>query len=40
MSDGLVLARNVGYEDWARRPASTDAMAAPPIRPMSTTTLR
>jgi hypothetical protein len=39
-SDGLVLARNVGYEDWVRRPASIDAMAMPPIRPMSRTTLR
>ena len=40
MSDGLVLARNVGYEDWVRRPASIEAMATPPVRPMSTATPR
>ena len=40
MSDGLVLARNVGYEDWVRRPAAIDAMAMPPINPISRTTLR
>jgi hypothetical protein len=39
-TDGLVLARNVGYEDCVRRPAATDAMATPPIDPMRRTTLR
>jgi hypothetical protein len=39
-SDGLVLARKVGYEDWVRRAASIDAIAVPPIKPMSRTTLR
>jgi len=40
MSDGLVLARNVGYEDWVRRAAAIDAMAIPPISPISRTKLR
>jgi hypothetical protein len=40
MSDGLVLARNVGYEDCVRRPAAIDAMAVPPINPMRRTMLR
>jgi hypothetical protein len=40
MSDGFVLARKVGYEDWVRLPAAIDAMAIPPISPISTTTLR
>jgi hypothetical protein len=40
MSDGLVLARKVGYEDWVRLPAAIDAMAIPPISPISSATLR
>jgi hypothetical protein len=39
-SDGLVLARKVGYEDWVRRPAATDAMATPPISPTNSTMAR
>ncbi len=40
MSDGLVLARKVGYEDCVRRPAAADAMATPPVIPTSSTKLR
>ncbi len=28
-----MLARNVGYDDWVRRPAATDAIATPPMQP-------
>jgi len=38
--DGLVLRRNVGYDDCVRRAAATEAMARPPVRPMSKITLR
>ena len=34
-SDGLVPARNVGYEDSVRRAPAIDAMATPPTSPMS-----
>jgi hypothetical protein len=40
MSDGLVLARKVGYEDWVRRPAAIDAMAIPPTNPIRSTMAR
>ena len=39
-SDGLVLARNLGYEDCVRRPAAIEPMAMPPIKPMSSTSAR
>ena len=31
---------NVGYDNWVRRPAVIEAMATPPVSPISTTTLR
>ena len=40
ISDGLLLARKVGYEDWVRRPAASEAMAMPPINPISSITPR
>ncbi len=40
MSDGFVLAKNVGYEDWVRRPAAIEPMAVPPSSPISSTTPR
>jgi hypothetical protein len=39
-SEGFVLARKVGYDDWVRRPAAIDAMAVPPINPVNRTMLR
>jgi hypothetical protein len=39
-SDGLVLARKVGNDDWVLRAPAMDAMANPPIRPMRRTTAR
>src|ERR1022692_3774489 len=39
-SDGLVLARKVGYDDWVRRAAAMEPIAIPPLNPMSSTTLR
>jgi hypothetical protein len=36
----LVLARNVGYDDWVRLPASIEAIATPPVNPISSATLR
>jgi hypothetical protein len=39
-SDGLVLARKAGYEDWVRLAAATEAMAIPPIIPIKTTIAR
>ena len=38
--EGFVLFKNVGYDDCVRRAAATDAMATPPVRPMSRITLR
>jgi hypothetical protein len=40
MSDGLVLAKNAGYDYWVRRAPAIEAMAIPPINPTSTTTHR
>ena len=37
MSDGFVLARNVGYDDWVRRAPAIAPMARPPTRPMRRT---
>src|ERR1700722_17096296 len=39
-SDGLVLARKAGYEDWVRLAAATDALAIPPTSPIRSTTAR
>ena len=39
-SEGLVLARYVGKDDCVRRAPATAAMATPPTRPMSSTSVR
>ena len=36
-SDGSVLARNFGYDDWVRRAPATDANAIPPVSPIRST---
>src|SRR5579871_5492535 len=36
-SDGLVLARNLGYDDWVRLAAATEPIATPPITPTRST---
>jgi hypothetical protein len=38
--DGLVLARNVGYDDWVRRADAIEAMTTPPIKPMRRVSMR
>jgi hypothetical protein len=40
MSEGFVLARNVGYDDCVSRAPAIEAMATPPTSPMRATTVR
>ena len=36
-SDGFVLARNFGYDDWVRRAPAIAPSAIPPVNPINTT---